>query len=249
LRDEWVGAELPGRVRNVVAHYLHAPLPDYPVAYPTDWGIEGDGALAGLRVDFAAELGLSYFYGPAHALDPHADGLAEWVSVWRRIAGLWHFNGIDNAFYFGVLYPALLAAAGVPGPTTLGATVNELYLLEGRKFSTSRNHALWADDFLAKEDPELLRLYLSWDRPDRYESDFTDEGYRAFCDHVKPLLDGAAPTATVPPALADAELIRAERALRLSGFDSALAVRNALAALSTGTGRDSPVIAALTGRP
>ncbi|HEX4703565.1 MAG TPA: class I tRNA ligase family protein [Pseudonocardiaceae bacterium] len=251
LRDEWVGADLPSRVRTVVEHYLHEPLPDYPVAYPTNWGIEGDGAMAGLRIDFAAELGLSYFYGPARAVDPQADDLAGWVSAWQGIAGLWHFNGIDNAFYFGVLYPALLAAAGVPRPTTLGATVNELYLLQGRKFSTSRNHALWADDFLAKEDPELVRLYLSWDRPDRYESDFTDEAYRAFCDHVKPLLDGTVPTAgpALPAALADAELTRAEQALRLPGFDSALAVRNTLAALSAGTGRDSPAVAALTGRP
>lgn len=249
LAAEWVGAELPDRVRGVLAHYLHEPLPDYPVAYPTNWGIEGDGALTGLRIDFAAELGLSYFYGPAHAVAPDADGLAEWVAVWERIAGLWHFNGIDNAFYFGVLYPALLAAVGVPRTTMLGATVNELYLLEGRKFSTSRNHALWVDDFLAEQDPELLRLYLSWDRPDRYESDFTEVGYRAFCDHVRPLLDGTATTGPgLPPALAAAELVRAEHALRLRGFDPALAVRNAVAALSTGTGRGSSVLAALTGR-
>ena len=52
----------------------------------------------------------------------------------------------------------------------------------------------------------------------------------------------------MPPALAAAELVRAERALHLTGFDAALAVRGLLAALSTGTGTDSVALAALTGR-
>jgi methionyl-tRNA synthetase len=246
---EWMQAELPGRVRAVLERYLHVPLPDYPVAYPTNWGTECVGSLAGLRVDFPTELGFSYLYGPAHALRPAAIGLAEWVDAWQEIDGLWHFNGIDNAFYFGVLYPAIFAVAGVPEPQMRGATVNELYLLEGQKFSTSRNHALWADEFLASEDPELVRLFLSWDRPDRYESNFTDAGYRAFCDYVRPLLAGEAmPAGGLPAALAHAELERADRALQLVGFDSALAIRCLLAALSAGVGADSVALSALAGR-
>jgi methionyl-tRNA synthetase len=250
LVAEWMQAELPGRVRAVLEHYLHTSLPDIPLAYPTNWGIELDGPLAGMRVDFPTELGFSYIYGPANALHPEADGLAEWVAAWREMDGLWHFNGMDNTFYFGVLYPAIFAAAGLE-PQMRGATVNELYLLEGQKFSTSRNHALWADEFLAEQDPELVRLYLSWDRPDRYESDFTHEGYRAFCQYVRPLLDGvpgSARAGALPPVLAAAELERADRALQLTGFDSALAVRSLLAALTTGTGQDSVAMAALTGR-
>jgi methionyl-tRNA synthetase len=249
LVAEWQQAELPGRVRAALAHYLRTPLPDYPVAYPTDWGIECDGELSGLRVDFPTELGLSYLYGPALALDPGADTLARRVQAWHEVDGVWHFNGIDNTFYFAILYPAILAAAGVTRPLLRGATVNELYLLDGLKFSTSRNHALWADEFLAEEDRELVRLYLSWDRPDRYETNFTRESYRAFCDYVRPLLAGAAPSAGgLPAELAAAELERAARALELSGFDSALAIRCLLLALTAGAGADSAPLAALTGR-
>jgi methionyl-tRNA synthetase len=250
LVSEWLQAEWPTRVRSVMRQYQHAPLPDMPLAYPTNWGIECDGPLAGLRVDFPTELGLSYLYGPARALHPEAQSLAERVAAWREVDGVWHFNGMDNTFYFTVLYPAILAAAGVPTPKARGAVVNELYLLEGKKFSTSRNHALWADEFLAAEDPEMVRLYLSWDRPDRYESDFTHEGYRAFCEYVRPLLAGvrADGPAALPQALAEAELERAEQALHLSGFDAALAIRSLLAALSAGAGRDSVAMAALAGR-
>lgn len=249
LVAEWVQGEWPARMRTMLRAYQQSPLPDIPLAYPTNWGIECDGPLAGLRVDFPTELGLSYLYGPAHALNPAAQTLEQRVDAWREVDGVWHFNGMDNTFYFTILYPALLAAAGVPTAKALGAVVNELYLLEGQKFSTSRNHALWADEFLASEDPELVRLFLSWDRPDRYESDFTDEAYRAFVAWVRPLLDGAAPAGgTVPDALADAELERAERALHLAGFDPALATRSLLMALSTGRGQDSPAMAALAGR-
>lgn len=260
LVTEWLQAEWPTRVRTVLQQYASAPLPDVPLAYPTNWGIELGGPLAGMRVDFPTELGLSYLYGPAQALRPDASTLAERVAAWDEVDGVWHFNGMDNTFYFTVLYPAILALAGVPEAKARGAVVNELYLLEGQKFSTSRNHALWAHEFLAAEDPELVRLYLAWDRPDRYESDFTDASYRAFCDWVRPLLDrgplAGAPVAppdlpprTLPPALAAAELVRAERALALTGFDAALAVRGLLAALSTGVGADSVALAALTGRP
>jgi methionyl-tRNA synthetase len=249
LVSEWLQAEWPNRMRTVLQQYRHAPLPDIPLAYPTNWGIECDGPLAGLRVDFPTELGLSYLYGPARALRPEAETLAERVAAWRAVDGVWHFNGMDNTFYFAILYPAILAVAGVPGPKARGAVVNELYLLEGRKFSTSRNHALWADEFLAAEDPELVRLYLSWDRPDRYESDFTHESYRAFCDFVRPLLKGTSPVAdSLPSALAAAELQRAERALDLNGFDSALAVRCLVAALRAGAGTDSVALTALAGR-
>lgn len=251
LIAEWTQAELPPRVRRVVAHYLSAQLPDYPVAYPTDWGIDGIGDMSGLKIDFPTELGLSYLYGPANALNPQASNLAEWVQAWDDLDGLWHFNGIDNAFYFAILYPAIFAAAGVQTPRMRGATVNELYLLEGQKFSTSRNHALWADEFLAENDPELVRLYLSWCRPDRFESDFTHESFQAFCEHARRVLDAeqVGGGGQVPAVLAAGELERAERALHLNGFDSSLAVRCLLGSLSAGSGYDSIAMKALAGRP
>ncbi len=249
LVTEWLRGEWPVSTRAVLAQYRNAPLPTIPLAYPTNWGTECDGPLAGLRVDFPTELGLGYFYAPAQALSPGAKSLAECVAAWQHVEGVWHFNGMDNTFYFAVLYPAILAAAGVPRATALGAVVNELYLLDGSKFSTTRNHAVWALEFLAAEDPELVRLYLSWDRPDRYESDFTFASYQAFCDYVRPLLAGAtAGEAGLPAALAGAEIQRAEHALRPAEFDSALAVRCVIAALTAGTGTDSVALAALAGR-
>ena len=108
------------------------------------------------------------------------------MAGWSEVDRLWHFLGIDNAFYYGVLCPAVFAAAGMPPGVLAGLVVNEFYTLDGLKFSTSRRHAVWAEDFLGTEDPALVRLYLGWDRPAGFESDFTEAGYAAFRDWAGP---------------------------------------------------------------
>lgn len=214
LLDTWARAHLPPRIVALVRRYLDAGLPDVPAAYPADWGIElGELPGPGLRADVWVEMGIGYLYVIARSLDPAAASLADCVRAWRQVRELWHFLGIDNAFYYTIVFPALFAAAGVPAGILGGLVVNEFYRLDGLKFSTSRDHAIWATDFLAEEDPGMVRLFLCADRPDRYESDFTLAAYRAFLESR-----GLASNRT-------ADLARAEAALRLPGFDPALAVR------------------------
>jgi len=167
------------------------------------------------------------------------------VAGWGAVDRLWHVHGIDNSFYYGVLTPALFAAAGVPTGVLGGLVVNEFYRLDGLKFSTSRGHAIWAEDFLAAEDPALVRLYLCWDRPQPYESDFTTAGYAAFRDYAARMLGGRA--AGLPAELARLELARAENALRLETFDAAVAARCLLGAVGAEPDRARPLLAALTG--
>jgi methionyl-tRNA synthetase len=226
-------------VRSLIGYYLERGLPDVPLAYPTDWGIPAgeDGA----RVDVWVEMGLGLIAGIARHLDPAAADLDDYVKTWRQVGERWHFLGIDNAFYFGVLFPGLFAAAGMDGARLGGLVVNEFYLLDGLKFSTSRGHAVWAHEFLAEEDPAIVRMYVCWDRPDRYETDFTREAYAQFRKEIRTALAG---DGTLAPALAAAEARRAGRALEFSGFDPGLALRCLIAA---GAGRAPEVLGALAG--
>jgi methionyl-tRNA synthetase len=155
----------------------------------------------------------------------------------------WHFLGIDNAFYYGVLFPALFAAAGLEPSRLAGLVVNGFYRLDGLKFSTSRGHAVWAHEFLAEQDPAVARLFLLWDRPDRYESGFTRTAYEQFREWVKATVGAGG---TLPPDLADAEVRRATHALELTSFDPGLALRCLLAA---GPDRAPGLFGALTGMP
>jgi methionyl-tRNA synthetase len=235
----WATAALPGRVRALLRHYLSDGLPDVPLAYPTDWGIEF--GKSGQRIDVWVEMGLGLLAQVARHLDASATTVAQCRAGWACAGPCWHFLGLDNAFYFGVLFPAIFAVADLQPDWLGGLVVNEFYRLDGKKFSTSRSHAVWAHEFLAGEDPALVRLFLSWDRPDHYESDFTRAGYDEFCAWVKPMLDGGP---SVPDRLAGAERRRAEQALRLTSFDPALALRCLLAA---GPATAPQLMAALTG--
>lgn len=248
LTAMWLRAELPSGVRELIAHYLTAGLPEVPMAYPTNWGVEGTGELEGLRIDVYAEVGLSWLYGVGRALDPRARTLDVCVAAWQRgVEDLWQFHGIDNTFYFAVFWPALFAAAGFERLPLRGLVVNEFYTLDGAKFSTSRNHAIWAHEFLAEEDPAIVRLYLAWDRPDRGATDFTLASFEAFRRRARRLLYGRPPQAGALAApLAVAERARGERALELVGFDPALAARSMVSLLGTAGAEVGPVLGAIT---
>src|SRR5829696_4193933 len=252
LTEAWARAQLPARVRQLITRLLVDGLPEVPLAYVTDWGIP-TAAGAAERLDVWVETALGHLYAVPRRLGTadRGGGLASCVAGWARVDRLWHFLGIDNAFYYGVLTPAIFAAAGVPTGVLGGLVVNEFYRLSGLKFSTSRQHAVWAEDFLADEEPALVRLYLCWDRPSGFESDFTPDGYRAFRDWVAPVLAGEAP-GPLPPGVAELEISRAEQALRLETFHPATAARCLLAAVGAGPGapvadRARDLLGALTG--
>jgi methionyl-tRNA synthetase len=239
LAEAWSVAVMPPRVRSLIGYYLGSQLPDVPLAYPGDWGIPA--SQDSHRVDVWAEMGLGLIAGTGRHLDPAAASLGDYVAAWRQVGERWHFLGIDNAFYFAVLFPGLFAAAGADGGRLAGLVVNEFYLLDGLKFSTSRGHAVWAHEFLAEEDPAIVRMYVCWDRPDRFETSFTRDTYAEFHDWIKAALAGGG---TLPPRLAAAEARRARHALEFATFDPGLALRCLLAA---GPGQASAVLGALAG--
>jgi methionyl-tRNA synthetase len=242
LTQTWSRAAIPARFRAVLGHYLTAGLPDVPLAYPTDWGIP---AADEQRIDVWAEMALGYIVEIGQRLDPAAGTLAEYLTAWQQVGDCWYFLGLDNAFYYGVLFPAIFAAAGLPPATVTGLVINRFYRLDGLKFSTSRNHAIWAHEFLAEQDPAVVRMFMCWDRPDRYESGFTRAAYDHFQDWAQATMQAGG---SLPADLADAEILRAGHALEFGSFDPGLALRCLLAAgPDKGQGQASALFAALTG--
>lgn len=242
LTEVWARATMPERVRRLVGGLLTGGLPEVALAYPSDWGIRWPGPDGELRVDVWVEMGLGYLY----AVPRHLGFTGDCMQGWRRVDEVWNFFGIDNAPYYAILFPGLFAAAGIRPGWLGGLVVNEFYRLDGAKFSTSRNHAIWAHQLLPDEDPAAVRRFLCWDRPDRQETDFTWASYRAFRDWGSGAAS-AAGTRALPAELADAELDRAERALHPGAFDPALAVRCALAAAPARPERARALLALLDG--
>jgi len=149
-----------------------------------------------------------------------------------------HCFGFDNAFHYLLFIPALLRALNPRAKLPDAVVTNEFLLLEGRKFSTSQGHAIWADEFDA--DPEHLRLYLSLQRPDTRMSDFIISDFRNFSSSLKSQLNELNVLATTtaaddherprPASTLDASRLTREIAFFLSpnSFDLRRAARRLL---------------------
>ncbi len=99
----------------------------------------------------------------------------EWEKYWcHEDTKLVHFIGKDNIVFHCIIFPAMLKAhGGFVLPDNVPA--NEFLNIEGEKVSTSRNWAVWVNeyvqDFAGCED--VLRYVLCANAPETKDNDFT----------------------------------------------------------------------------
>ncbi len=94
-----------------------------------------------------------------------------------------HSFGFDNGFYYLLFIPSLLKALNPKTKLPDAIITNEFLLLDGTKFSTSRGHAIWADEFNGKS--EHLRFFLSTIRPSQQASNFDLSAFNIFSDEIE----------------------------------------------------------------
>jgi methionyl-tRNA synthetase len=98
-----------------------------------------------------------------------------WADYWcKEDTKLVHFIGKDNIVFHCIIFPAMLKAhGGFVLPDNVPA--NEFLNIEGEKVSTSRNWAVWVDEYL-KDFPgqqDVLRYVLCSNAPETKDNDFT----------------------------------------------------------------------------
>jgi methionyl-tRNA synthetase len=92
-----------------------------------------------------------------------------------------YFQGKDNIVFHTVIWPAILLGYGPGGEVGAGTPLQlpdevfatEYLTMEGRQFSTSRQHSIYLRDFLDRYDPDPLRYYLIAASPETQDADFT----------------------------------------------------------------------------
>ena len=97
-----------------------------------------------------------------------------WECYWQNDAELIHFIGKDNIVFHTIIFPIILHALGdFVLPKNVPA--NEFLNLEGQKLSTSRNWAIWLDDYLKDfvDQQDVLRYVLCSTAPESKDTDFT----------------------------------------------------------------------------
>lgn len=109
------------------------------------------------------------------------DNGKDWKAYWQdENTELVHFIGKDNIVFHCIIFPILLREHGnYILPKNVPA--NEFLNLEGNKISTSRNWAVWVDEYV-KEFPEkedVLRYVLCSIAPESKDSEFTWKDFQA----------------------------------------------------------------------
>ncbi len=158
-----------GQCKSWIEGGLHARAMtrdlDYGVPVPLE-GAEGKV----LYVWFDAPIG----YISATKDWAAREGL-DWEPWWKdKDTQLIHFIGKDNIVFHCIIFPVMLHAHGeFILPENVPA--NEFLNLEGDKFSTSRNWAVWLHEYLEEipDKQDVLRYVLCANLPETKDNDFT----------------------------------------------------------------------------
>ena len=156
--------------RNQPREWIEGELQDWCITRDMDWGIDypGEGA-EDLVLYVWVDAPIEYVASTKQYTERVGADVYDWEDAWKLGEGqepggpdtgeIVHVIGRDIIQHHTVFWPSMLHVAGYNEPRAIMASgfVN----LDGRAFSTSRNRAIWVDDYLeAGFHPDLLRYYL-----------------------------------------------------------------------------------------
>ena len=102
------------------------------------------------------------------------DNNKNWEDYWKGDSKLVHFIGKDNIVFHAIIFPIILKEhGGFILPDNVPAS--EFLNLEGDKFSTSRNWAVWLHEYLERYPNKIdeLKYTLTAIAPESKDSEFT----------------------------------------------------------------------------
>lgn len=190
LVDYWSTVTAPPHLRVLWEQMLRDGLPEIAVSHPADWGlpVPVDG-YRDQRIYVWFEMAPGYLVQAR--LAARRNRLAgQSALVGAQAESFVQFFGFDNGYFHAVLFPALFLAYDPRIRLPDAFVVNEFYQLEGRKFSTSRRHAIWASELLAGTDPDVLRFHVLADRPNGRQTSFSLPALDATRTHLRTVWDG-----------------------------------------------------------
>ena len=187
--EQWIlqdHKEWRSNVYGQCKSWLDGGLHPRAVTRDLDWGIpvpvEGaEGKV--LYVWFDAPIG--YISNTKELCDAQPEKFGNWETWWKDPeTRLVHFIGKDNIVFHCIVFPSMLKAhGGYILPDNVPS--NEFLNLEGNKISTSKNYAVWLNEYL-DEMPgrqDELRYVLTANAPETKDNDFTWADYQARCNN------------------------------------------------------------------
>ena len=180
--EDWIDSHQDDWKTNVYGQcksWLNQKLHPRAVTRDLEWGvpvpIEGTEGKV-LYVWFDAPIG----YISATKAWAEENG-KDWEKYWKdEDTSLIHFIGKDNIVFHCLIFPSMLKAHGeyiLPD----NVPANEFLNLEGDKLSTSRNWAVWVNEFVEDfpDKIDVLRYTLAANFPEQKDNDFTWKDFQS----------------------------------------------------------------------
>ncbi len=185
--EKFVGShpEWKDNVKNYCKSWFNDGLKDRAITRDLKWGIK----LPYTEEEFLSKVMYVWFEAPIGYISSTkewAQNIGEpekWKEYWQDDkAKLIHFIGKDNIVFHSLVFPATIMAMNEnleSGKYNLVTDIpaNEFLNIENEKISTSRDFAVWVNEYLEEFPADLLRYYLTIIAPENSDSDFTWDGF------------------------------------------------------------------------
>jgi len=184
--------------KNQPREWIEGELRDWCITRDMDWGIDypdGDSeeprssendAASSDKSDLVlyvwVDAPIEYAASTKQYTERVGADVFDWEEAWKGSADesggeVVHVIGRDIIQHHTVFWPAMLRGADYVEPRAVMAS--GFITLNGQGFSTSRNRAVWADEYLDEGfHPDLLRYYLATNGGFQQDVDFSWERFR-----------------------------------------------------------------------
>ncbi|QYR22274.1 methionine--tRNA ligase [Paenibacillus sp. sptzw28] len=158
---------------HLTKRYLEEGLKDRAATRDLTWGV--DVPLTGFedkKIYVWVEAVCGYLSASKQwAVETGGDWESFWLGTGEPITS-YYVHGKDNVPFHTLIWPALLlGAGGLHLPDRIISC--EYMTLEGKKFSTSRNWAVWLPDIMSRYQPDSIRYFLIANGPEKRDTDFS----------------------------------------------------------------------------
>lgn len=156
--------------------YINEGLRDRAITRDLEWGIDvPKEGFEDKKIYIWAENVLGYL-SATEALCKER-GL-DFKEVYGESSRHYYVHGKDNIPFHTIILPSLLLAQGDNLHLPDEIISSEYLTLEGRKISTSGNHAVWAKDIIDIYNPDAVRYFFISNGPEKRDSDFSFKEFR-----------------------------------------------------------------------
>ncbi len=164
--------------RNQPREWIEGELQDWCITRDMDWGVDYPGENEDDLVLYVwVDAPIEYVASTKQYSERVGADTFDWEAAWKESGEIVHIIGRDIIQHHTVFWPAMLRVAGYVEPRAVMAS--GFITLNGKGFSTSRNRAVWADEYLDEGfHPDLLRYYLATNGGFQQDVDFSWDRFR-----------------------------------------------------------------------